>query len=465
MAHPKSDGPVCLALVEQAVATDPFDAQAWYNLGVFQSERGDLAGALAAYRRAVQFEPLYADALGNGCELLRRFDRFEESLDWADRQLALGQGGWAAHLNRAISLFHLFRLDEADQAFEAARALGPDRAIIAWERFAPLLHRRRFAEAWDAFDQRFAVGRLNGVFHYPFPQPTWRGEPLRGKHLVVHNEQGLGDQIMFASALPEVIGAAKQVSLVVSPELEALFRASFPDARVFPARVGRFAGDHPEPAWLSELGRVDYQIPFGGLMGRLRRTPESFARFAPYLRPSGVVRARWADAIPQLMPAAKGLRIGLCWASNPALFRHDSSRRAMKKSMALETLAPLLGVEHVQFVSVLNWPIDPATPSLDGRVLDLSGALISLDETAAVIEQLDLVIAVDTAVAHLAGALGAPTWLMLHEFADCRWGLEGEHSYWYPSLRLFRQPTPGDWGAVVQSVQAGLETRLRAKPA
>jgi tetratricopeptide (TPR) repeat protein len=217
VVHARDEPAICLALVEQAAQLDPFNAEAWYNLGVFENERGRLREALACYRRAVQIDPLYRDALNNGCELLRRFDQFDESLVWADRQLALGAESWAAHLNRAVSPLHLRRFAEAEAAFARARALEPERPIIHWEMFPLYLHQKRFAQAWESFEQRFACGHLNGVHCYPFIQPQWRGEPLAGKRLLVHNEQGLGDQIMFASALAQVIAQAEAVNLVVSP--------------------------------------------------------------------------------------------------------------------------------------------------------------------------------------------------------------------------------------------------------
>jgi len=463
VVHTKAEPAVCLAMVEQAVHLDPFNAEGWYNLSVFEGERGRMETALAGYRRTVQLDPLHVNALNNGCELLRRFDRFEDSLEWADRQLALGHASWAAHLNRAICLLHLRRMDEAEVAFKRALALDPERPIIRWELFPLYLFQDRFAEAWEAFEWRFAAGHLNGVFHYPFMQPLWQGEPLAGKHILVHNEQGLGDQIMFASALGEVIDQAEKTTLVVSGELVPLFQASFPTARVFASRVGRVAGDHPPPAWLPELGEVDYQIPIGGLMHRLRTHTEDFADPGIYLRPSEDARLRWSKTVAKKLPKTDGLRIGLCWASNPALFRLDSSRRATKKSMALETMGPLGKAEGVQFVSILNWKIDQMPKAFAGRLLDVSTDLLSLDDTAALIGELDLVITVDTAVAHLAGALGKPVWLLLHDFADCRWSLTGDHSYWYRDMRLIRQTAPGDWDGVIAETARSLKALAAAQ--
>ncbi len=463
VVHTKAEPAACLAMVEQAVHLDPFNAETWYNLAVFEAERGRLDVALEGYGRTVLLDPLHANALNNGCELLRRFDRFAESLEWADRQLALGHAGWAAHLNRAICLLHLRRMDEAEIAFKRALALDPERPIIRWELFPLYLLQDRFADAWAAFEQRFAAGPLNGVFHYPFMQPLWAGEPLAGRHILVHNEQGLGDQIMFASALAEVIDQAEKTTLVVSGELVPLFQASFPTARVLPTRVGRFAGDHPPPDWLPELGQVDFQIPIGGLMHRLRTHTEDFADPRVYLHPSEDARRRWSKTVEKKLPVSSGLRIGLCWASNPALFRMDSSRRATKKSMALETMAPLAAVDGIQFVSVLNWKIDPMPRAFAGRLLDVSTDLKSLDDTAALIGELDLVITVDTAVAHLAGALGKPVWLLLHDFADCRWSLTADRSYWYRDMRLIRQTSPGDWDGVIATTAEALRALVSAQ--
>jgi tetratricopeptide (TPR) repeat protein len=456
VVHSKSDMATGLALVELACRADPADAQAWYNLGVFEAERGRLDLALACYERAVLHDPLHVDALGNGCELMRRFDRFDEALAWADRQLALGAESWAPHLNRAVCLLQMKRFDEALEAFNQAAALDPGRPIIQWEAFSLHLFAKRFREAWRCFESRFACGHLNGVFHYPFPQPCWKGEGLAGKHILIHNEQGLGDQIMFASALPEVMAQAARTTLVVSPELEGLFRASFPQAEVLPAFNGRFAGDHPVPPWIGRLSSVDYQLPIGSLMHLRRNTPESFMGVKPWMRPSDGARGRWKEIAARLWGKSVRPRVGLCWASNPALFRLDSSRRAVKKSMPLEAMAPLMEVADVDFVSVLNWAIDPMPRPMQGRLTDLSGELRSMDDTAALIEHLDLVIAVDTSVAHLVGAMGRPVWLLLHDFADCRWTLEGETSYWYPTMRMIRQERAGDWPQVIADTKARL---------
>ena len=132
--------------------------------------------------------------------------------------------------------------------------------------------------------------------------------------------------------------------------------------------------------------------------------------------------------------------------------------------MALETMAPLAEIPGVQLISVLNWTIDPMPAAFEGRLIDFSPELKSLDDTAALIETLDLVIPVDTSVAHLAGALGKPTWLLLHDFADCRWGLHEETSYWYPDMRLWRQREAGDWGGVIAAVAEALRAKVQAAP-
>lgn len=457
VAQEPQDAVTSLCLVEQAVMRDPASATAWYNLGVIEAGRGNSRRAIECYTRCVSIDPTYLDALGNGCELLRRSECFEEALAWASLRLSLSGEDWRGHLNRAVCLYHLGLFAEALEAFARAQALAPSEPIIRWEQFSLLLHEKRFAEAWDSFEHRFAVGHLNGVFHYPFPQPLWRGEDLSGKHILVHNEQGLGDQIMFACAITEVVEAAEATTVVVAPTLVPVFAASFPKARVLPAKFGAFAGDHPEPDWIATLGHVDYQAPIGSLMAPLRCEAKAFENPKPYLRPTEAARERWRAFNP-----GPGLKVGLCWASNPALFRRDSAARAVKKSMAFETLAPLAEVSGAKFVSVLNWPLTAETSPFARAVTDVSADLTSFDETAALIERMDVIVTVDTSVAHMAGALGKETWLLLHAFPDCRWGLQDETSYWYPAMRLFRQPTLGDWGPVVAEVADALRRRVGA---
>lgn len=450
------DTALSLCLVERAVMRDPSDASAWFNLGVIEAERDNLARAADCYRRCISLDPTHIEALGNGCEALRQLELFEEALSWADQWLALAPPDWRSQSNRAICLYHLRRFADAETAFAHARALGDGESIVEWEQFGLFLHEKRFAEAWEAFEHRFVVGHLNGVFHYPFTQPFWRGESLEGKHILVHNEQGLGDQIMFASALPDVVAAAGAVTIVVAPTLVPVFAASFPMARVLPAKYGEFAGDHPEPEWINDLGAVDYHVPIGSLMTVLRRDSAHFERPRTFLRPSDEARTRWATFDP-----GPGLKVGLCWASNPALFRQDSAARALKKSMPFEAMAPLADVSGAALVSVLNWPLPEDSPSLAARVADESARLKSFDDTAALMERLDVIVTVDTSVAHMAGALGKETWLLLHDFPDGRWEMSSSRSYWYPQMRLFRQPKLGDWEPVIAEVAQELRERIR----
>ena len=453
----KADAALSLALLERACWRDPAHAPAWYNFAVVEAERGNLTGAAAGYRRCIGLDPTHLDALGNGAEVLRRLEHFDEALAWADRRLALQPGHWQSVLNRAVCLFQMRRFEAAHTAFAEAQTLSAGAPIVEWERFSLLWQEKRFAPAWDAFAHRFAIGHLSGVFHYPFDFPQWRGEDLRGKHILIHNEQGLGDQIMFACAVPEVIAAARAVTLVVAPTLVDVFAASFPQARVLPARFGRFAGDHPVPDWIDTLGDIDVHAPIGSLIAILRREEAHFAKPRAYLRPSAAARARWAGFDP-----GRGLKVGLCWASNPALFRRDSAARAVKKSMPLAALAPLGDLRGARFVSVLNWPLAAEQTAFAATVKDLSDRLESFDDTAAVIEQLDVIVTVDTSVAHMAGALGKETWLMLHDFPDPRWDLAAPRSYWYPNMRLFRQQTRGDWPPVVTAIADALHQRIES---
>ena len=346
----------------------------------------------------MQLDPLNVSALGNGCELLRRFDRFDEALDWADRQLALGAESWAAHLNRGVCLFHLRRFDEAEAAYDAARRLDAGAAIIHWEAFPLYLHQERFAPAWAAFEQRFACGDLNGVHCYPFAQPPWRGEPLAGRRVLIHNEQGLGDQLMFASALAEVVDAAAEVTLICSARAGGAVR------RLLPRRAGAAGPQRPfcrrPPAAALAGGAGADRLPAPD-----RRPDAPAAHHARELRQSPPLPAplrRRAGPVGRTAAGRRAERRRLLGQQPRPLPRlRFQPRRAVKKSMTLETLqsAGRAWPAPCELVSVLNWRVDPTPPAFVGRLDDLSAELKSLDDTAALIETLDVVVTVDTSVA------------------------------------------------------------------
>jgi hypothetical protein len=361
----------------------------------------------------------------------------------------------------AVTLYAMRRFGAADAAFAQALRLAPHEPRVHWEHAHLRLMLGDYASGWEEYEHRFAAPQ-SSVWCYPYPFPRWNGEALAGKTLLLHGEQGLGDEIMFGSIYPELIAAAAHTIICCQPHLESLFRDSFPTARVVAQlRADGDAWRHRPVDWLAGAPRIDYQIPFGSLARLRRRTRGEFPVHAGYLRADPARAAAWQEKLREL----RGYRVGLCWAANPAVDDPLASRRSRKKSLTLKQLEPLLAVEGVDYISLQTWEaaaqVAAADPATGARILDASAGLQDFADTAALIMNLDLVITVDTAVAHLAGALGKPVWILLPWQADWRWHAEGARTEWYPAARLYRQAQPEDWAGVVAQARADLAAGVR----
>jgi hypothetical protein len=260
--------------------------------------------------------------------------------------------------------------------------------------------------------------------------PAWRGEPLAGRRLLVWAEQGLGDTLQFVRYARHLADLSAEIVVEVQPELERVVRQSLPDIEVI-ARGG------PPP-------RFDVHAPLMSLPHRLGTHLDTIPADVPYLKADEARMARWAD---RLGPRDAGRRIGVVWAGN---VQSSNLRRRSLDPGLLGALADVPGVEwfSLQKGSAARPPVD---------MTDWTAELLDFADTAALLTQLDLVITVDTAVAHLAGALGRPVWIMLLNAPDWRWLLRRADSPWYPTARLFRQHQPGDWNSVVQTIAQELQ--------
>jgi len=486
LAHLAGRQGIALALMEKAARLQPGVAQFHYNMGVVLGLLRRPADALVCYRAAVALDPLYPHAMGNLGNAALECDQLDEALAAYDAVLAQHPHEPNLTLARAIALLAMRRLDLAGPAFEAALSLAPASPRHLWEQSHHLLTAGDLARGFDLYEARFAEGIGSNVWAYPYPFPRWQGEPLAGKTLLLHGEQGLGDEIMFASIYPELIAEAGQVIICCQPHLAALFRDSFPGAHVQAQMRADADGWTRRPAdWLAGAPRIDYQIPFASL-GRLRRRtladfpgqagnpsdgPHGASHHNPsdnprgYLRPDPAKVAHWREQLSTLPghSGLPGLRIGLCWSANPAMQDASAARRSRKKSLAPQQLEALFDVPGVAFVSLQTREaaaqLEAAPPRVRARLFDASAGLNDFSDTAALIANLDLVISVDTSVAHLAGALGRPVWIALPWQPDWRWHEGADTSEWYPSARLFRQAALGDWDGVLGRLREALSQR------
>jgi hypothetical protein len=313
------------------------------------------------------------------------------------------------------------------------------------------LKRADFA-AWDEYEARFASPLAT---HRPYAFPAWDGSPLREGTLLVYGEQGLGDQIMFASCLPELLARVPDCVVECDPRLGRLFERSFPEARVVTA-----AQNDPAPAWLAGLGpdraRIRAQVPIGSLPRWFRRSHSAFPRHYGFLRADPARVQAWRK---RLAAHGTGPRIGVSWRGGTA-----TSRRALR-SLDLEQLAPVLRSVPATWVSLQYTDCRPEITAVEQRhgitVHHWQEAIDDYDETAALVAALDAVVSVCTAVVHLSGALDQRTLVMVPYAAEWRYGAAGGDMPWYPSVRLLRQRAPGDWADLLERVKDELVVQAR----
>jgi len=430
------------ASCREALRLDPDYAEAHNNRGAALRELGDFAGAEACCRAALRLEPDYAEARNNLGAVLAQLGRLEEAEGCWREALRLNPQYAAAHNNLGSVLASLRRPREALAHFARALAISPDYVGAHCNLAVAHLLLGDFENGWREDEWRW----LAPVHPRRFAQPLWTGEEIGKRVLFLHNEQGFGDTIQFCRYAP--LAAAKgRVILAIPRQLGRLLSSLHGVERVI------VEGD--------QLPDFDLHCPLLSLPRAFGTRLETIPASVPYLAaPAGQVTA-WRQRLAEL----PGLRVGLAWASNP----HSSQTAAAamdrrRKSMALDQFARLAGVQGVSFVSLQKGEAAGQTlaPPPGLAIRDWTTELEDFADTAALIEALDLVISVDTAVAHLAGALAKPVWL-LNRFDACwRWLLDRDDSPWYPSLRQFRQSAPGDWDSVIARAARELAHRATA---
>lgn len=456
----------------RAIALRPRHAEAYNNLGAALADLGQLEAALSNHARAIALRPDFIEAHNNHGNALAQLERPEEALASYGRVIALKPDHATAHKNRGAALAGLGRLEDAVAAFDAAIALQPDYAEAHSDRGAALANLGRRAEALascqravalkpDSPEARFNLGACHlalgdyarGWENYEwrwqtrnaaalpdFPGVMWRGDgAIADQTVLVHAEQGFGDAMQFCRYVPMLARLANVVLEVPRPLVRLL--SSLPCEGRIIAR-----GD--------ELPAFDAWIPMLSLPLAFRTTLATIPATVPYLFAEPEQSARWR----QRLAALPGRKIGLVWAGSPVSPQPKALAMDRRRSMALQQFAPLAGVPGLCLVSLQKGEAaaEARTPP-DGMVLhDWTEELHDFADTAALVDALDLVISVDTAVVHLAGALGKPVWV-LNRFDQCwRWLADRSDSPWYPTARLFRQPAQGDWVSVIGAVTAAL---------
>jgi Tfp pilus assembly protein PilF len=420
-----------LACFDKAIALRPDYAVAYRNRGIVLRELHSYTDALASYDKAVTLRPDFAEAYRNRGLVLRDLNRLEEALASYDRAIAVLPDHAAVHGNRGVVLQDLGRHQDALDSYTRAIALRPDDADENWNHGLCLLMLGQFERGWRQYEWR--KRRDPPVVSASYEQPAWLGDRgVAGKTVFLYWEQGFGDTIQFYRYVRLVRALGAEVVLSVQDALLRLVRHTKPDIEV--------VGERQIPT------TFDYHCPLMSLPLAFGTRLASIPTAPGYLWAEEQLKMRWQARLP----ARTRPRIGIAWSGSR---EHDIRNR----SMDLAVLLPLLS-DEVEWIS-LQKDVTPEELEIqrgDGRIAHFGDALTDFAETAALLDLVDLIIAVDTSVAHLAGAMGKPVWIMLPYNADWRWLLDRTDSPWYPSARLFRQRAIGDWDDVIGRVRVAL---------
>ena len=424
-----------LEMLDRALALDPRDPERWSSRGVALQSLTRFDEALQSVERALALRPGHPGAMRSRADLLQSLGHYREALAAYDRLLEFAPGDAGLWNNRGMSLRNLGKLETSSQSFERAAALDPQMKGAKFHIGLNRLLAGDLAQGLPLYELRKEMPLP--VEARIYRQPLWTGkEDLKGKHLFAYIEQGLGDTIQFCRFIRPVRERGATVTLSVYGPMMRLLKG----ADLGCALIG----------WGEVPGEFDYHIPLMSLPLALDTTLDTIPATLRYLAAEPERVAHWARRI-----GPEGFRIGVAWRGNQSVFGAEG------KEFPLAALNPL---SHVPGVRLFSLQKDPG-PVPDGLALeqfdDLDRGGDAFIDSAAIIESLDLVISADSAPAHLAGALGAAVWVALKHVPDWRWLLGRDDSPWYPSMRLFRQKEPGDWGSVFREMQDALAARMR----
>jgi tetratricopeptide (TPR) repeat protein len=427
-----------IRIYRMVVHLDPGNFAAWNNLGVTLQDLGALDEAVGAFRNALRIDAKSAAGMNNlGFALLARGETASAE-DLFRQGIARDAGIPDLHNNLGNALRERGALNDAIVAYRDALRLRPDFAQAHWNLAQVLLQTGALEEGWVEYEWRwrradFTSPRRN------FSRPQWNGESLAGKRILVHAEQGFGDALQFVRYVRMLPAQQATVFLECHAELTRLF-GSLPGI----AGVYAHGGSLPD---------FDVHVPMMSLPGIFRTSMASIPANVPYLDVDNETKSRWCSILGGTSPS---FRVGLTWSGARYL------KALLNRACPLESLLPIFDTHGVEFHSLQTSlaSTEAATLGALRNVQDLSRHLNDFADTAAAIQHLDLIISVDTAVAHLAGALGVKTWVLLPFNADWRWMISRDDSPWYPTMRLFRQQTPGAWNDVVARVRHELQLQL-----
>jgi len=423
--------------LQRAVNLRPDLPRAHNGLGVALEALDEYERAIGSYRRAIHLQPRYPEAHNNLANALRKAGRVAEAVAGYHRAISLRPAYADAYSGLGVALVEQRRVTEAIKYFERAVAIQPDHADAHLNFAGALLLSGDFERGWREYEWRWRSSQQRPLAP-AFAQPQWDGSDLAGRTILLHAEQGFGDTFQFVRYVPLVARRGGQVMLSVQRPLAQILRGVEGAATVVPSGEEPLNFDLHAP--LMSLPRI-----FGTTIGTV-------PAFVPYLRPEPDLVRKWHHTIRD----RAGYRIGINWQAS-------NTRWGRPRSLPLEAFAVLAAIPGVRLICLQKGAAEQQlhTVGIAIEVLqgldESSGAFL---DTAAVMQHLDLVITVDTSIAHLAGALGVPVWVALPFASEWRWLLDRDDTPWYPTMRLFRQPCPGDWFGVLHEMAIAVNRQL-----
>ena len=416
---------------------------AWANLGIALRSAKRFEAALACYRRAMEVSPDPAMALGNVGNVLKDLGRLDESIAAHESAVALDPENAKTQHNYGISLKEAGRLQDALDAFDKACAIEPDFTGALWDRALVLLHLERFADGWPAYEVRWDLDELPAR---PYRAPRWRGEDFAGKRLLIYPEQGFGDAILASRFVPLAKRRGGEIIFECKPETRRLFSTL--------EGVDRFTvtGDGTD-----EAAAFDLHCPIMSLPGLFQADLDNLPP-APTLC---VPQSSLDKFRPLFDRDVDRFKIGIVW-SGSLTFKGNRTR-----STSLSRFLELTEIPGIQLYSLHKGPLERqlVETGANAAIVDIGGKVEDFADTAAAIQFLDLVIMTDSATAHLTASLGKPIWNLLPFMPYWLYLMDRDDSPWYPTMRLFRQTSHGDWDGVFRQVTAALREAVEAKRA
>jgi tetratricopeptide (TPR) repeat protein len=430
-----------MQLYERIIAIQPDSIVAINNLGNIYKDRQQYDAAIACYRQILALEPDLAEGHYNLGSALRQTESYQQAIIHLHRAVELRPEYADAWNNLALAFKNIGDLNRALLCFNRAITLNSELAVAHWNRSFVHLLKEDFSAGWIDFEWRFRLPQRATIYPFQISGKRWSGQPVPDATILVHDEQGLGDTLQFMRYLPLVKLRCRKVILETRAELVSLLQGYSGADQV----IVRSADGCPDVAY-------DFYFPLMSLPGLFQTNTKTIPIKSPYIFADRDKIEYWRTKLPHSV-----LKVGLVWSGRP---QHTNDRN---RSCRLTDLLPLLQLPGIHYVGLQKGAGSEQAAGLPPGIdfANRGDELHDFSDTAALLANLDLLISVDTAAVHLAGAMGRPVWVMLPFIPDWRWGMAREDCLWYPTLRLFRQTCPKDWAGAIERIRRELLSLAR----